>query len=316
MMDLYLDLIWLLNFAIDYLLLWLTAFIGRKGYKKWRLGLASALGASYILLLFLPPLDEYYTFITKCLLSFVIVYIAFGFGSVQQFFRSYLTFCFVSFVTGGGLLAIHYMLNSQYQVIQGIVATQTSGFGDPVSWLFVLIGFPLLFWFSQRQWQQNERLKLSSQGLADVELFFEGSKVLVKGLIDTGNKLYHPLNMKPVIIVEARSLKPVIPPHFLERLSRMDEWGKKEWDVEDKWLARLSFIPYRSVGQTGDILPTLAPDEVVIRYGDGVVRTDRVMVGLSPVPLSADGLFQAVIHPDLLQERLEKHIEQGEALQC
>lgn len=315
-MYLYLDLIWLLNFAIDYLLLWLTAHIGRKAYKRWRLVLASAVGSSYILILFFPPLAEFYSFLTKCLLSVVIVYVAFGFGTVQQFIRSFFTFCFVSFLTGGGLLAIHYMLNSQYQVMQGIVATQSSGYGDPVSWLFVLIGFPLLFWFSQRQWHQNERINLTSQILADVELYFDQSKVILKGIIDTGNKLYHPLNMKPVIVVEERSLKFVVPSHVLQALSRMDEWGKEEWAIDEKWLARVSFIPYRSVGQKGAILPTLTPDEVVVRFGQHAVRTDQVLVGVSPMPLSINGQFQAVIHPDLLQDGFKKQIEQGEALQC
>ena len=38
------------------------------------------------------------------------VWIAFGFSHVQKFFSTFLMFYFVSFVTGGGMLAVHYLL--------------------------------------------------------------------------------------------------------------------------------------------------------------------------------------------------------------
>lgn len=313
-MYLYLDLIWLLNFCIDYLLLWLTALFIRQPCQKWRLALAAGLGSSYILILFIPTLFNYYTFLTKCILSVLIVLVAFGFPSVERFIKSYFMFCFVSFVTGGGLLAVHYLVQSQHQIMQGMVATQSAGYGDPVSWLFVVIGFPLLYWFSKRQWKGIEGVKIKADFLVDVDIFIDQKRITVTGLVDTGNQLYHPLSKKPVMIVEAKQLESLVPQSVLSIIHHIDQWGGVKNGTDINWLNRLSIMPYRGVGQKMGLLCTLHPDQVIIRTKTDTFCTNDVLVGLSPSSLSRDGLFAAIVHPDLLRESALEEMKFGEVV--
>ncbi|MDQ0339233.1 stage II sporulation protein GA (sporulation sigma-E factor processing peptidase) [Caldalkalibacillus uzonensis] len=316
-MYLYLDLIWLLNFCIDYLLLWLTAVFRKMECKKWRLALASFIGSSYVLFLFIPSLQSYYTLLIKLLLSLVIVYVAFGFGSIQRYVKSFFTFYFVSFVIGGGLLAVHYVAGSNHQVLQGMVATQSSGYGDLVSWLFVVIGFPLMYWFSRSQWQSIERTKVKERVLVQVQVTINGQHVSCQGLVDTGNQLYEPFSKKPVMLMEAKILEAVVPREILE--AARHEQGITDWDqlhLPDHWLARLSLIPYRGVGRQMDLMLTFKPDEVVITSSDGTWSTRQVLIGINQEPLATDGLFQAVVHPDLVLSNEKSSTQYREAIKC
>ncbi|GGK15733.1 sporulation sigma-E factor-processing peptidase [Caldalkalibacillus thermarum] len=316
-MQLYLDLIWFLNFCIDYLLLWLTAVLRKLECKKWRLALASFLGSSYVLFLFVPPLQSYYTFWIKMLFSVVIVYVAFGFGSMQRFVKSFFTFYFVSFVSGGGLLAVHYILQSNHQLLKGMVATQSGGYGDLISWLFVAVGFPIMYWFSRSQWQSIERTKLKEQVLVQVQVKVGGQHVNCQGLVDTGNQLYEPFTKKPVMIMEAEVLKAVMPRKLLEAVQEgraVYEWDKLE--VPNLWLARLSLIPYRGVGQGMEMMLAFKPDEVTIITSLGCFQTKQVLIGINDQPLAADGLFQAIVHPDLIGSGQKTRTQFREAIKC
>lgn len=42
-------------------------------------------------------------------------------------------------------MGVHYFLASEVNVLHGAVVTFRGGYGDPVSWLFVVLGFPVSY---------------------------------------------------------------------------------------------------------------------------------------------------------------------------
>jgi stage II sporulation protein GA (sporulation sigma-E factor processing peptidase) len=305
-MYLYLDLILLLNFFIDYLLLWMTAIFRKVEVRKWRLAVASAIGSSYILFLFLPPLQFLYTFVVKIILSLVIVLVAFGYGHFQKYMKSFLMFYFVSFITGGGMLAVHFMLQSKHELIEGMIATQSSGLGDPLSWLFVVLGFPLMYWFSKSRWQQIEATKAKTDVLTQVTIYIKGEVIQCAGLIDTGNQLYEPITRTPVMMIEASCLENKIPDSIFKQLIKQHDLTNFELDhaVEDgDWLSRIRMVPYRGVQQGMELMIAIKPDYVELEQENRRYLSKKVLIGINIQPMSKDGIFQAIVHPAMLQNQ-------------
>lgn len=308
-MYLYLDLIWLLNFCLDFLLLWLTAVFRKLEFRWWRLAGASFLGSSYVLFLFIPPLQSFYTFVIKLLLSAVLIMVAFGFGQIQRFMSTFCTFYFVSFVTGGGILGLHFFLQSQHELMQGMMVTQFSGYGDPLSWLFVLFGFAFMLWFSRNRWKQIEKTKRTEHFLVDVNIYFGPTAISCRGLVDTGNQLTDPISKMPVMMLEGSLLREVVPSELLEHIVHLEiEMGAGMEKLQDfpQWVKRLRIIPYRGVQQGMKLMYAIKPDYVEIVQEDCTYGSDRSLIGINNQPLSREGTFQAVVHPDLLQTELKK----------
>lgn len=306
LMYLYLDLILLLNFFIDYLLLWLTATFRKVGVKKWRLTVASAIGSSFILFLFLPPLQSLYTFVAKIILSLVIVWVAFGYGHFQKYIKSFFMFYFVSFITGGGILGFHFLLESNHELLQGMIVTQSSGLGDPLSWLFVILGFPLMYWFSKTRWQQIEETKAKSDSLTQVFIHINGEVIQCAGLIDTGNQLYEPITRTPVMMIEASCLENKVPKPILNQLTKQNDLSNFKLDhvqVEGDWLSRIRVVPYRGVRQGMELMIAIKPDYVELEQENRTYLSKKVLVGINVQPMSKDGIFQAIVHPAMLQNK-------------
>lgn len=305
-MYLYLDLILLLNFFIDYLLLWMTATFCKVDVKKWRLVVASAIGSSFILFLFLPPLQSLYTFVAKIILSLIIVLVAFGYGHFQKYIKIFFMFYFVSFMTGGGILGFHFLLQSNHKLIQGMIATQSTGLGDPLSWLFVIVGFPLMYWFSKSRWQQIEEVKAKTGALIQVSIHISGQVIQCAGLIDTGNQLYEPITRTPVMMIEASCLANKVPGPILNQLIKQHDLSNFELDhveVEGDWLSRIRVVPYRGVRQGMELMIAIKPDYVELEQENRRYHSKKVLVGINVQPMSKDGIFQAIVHPAMLQNQ-------------
>ena len=148
------------------------------------------------------------------------VLMAFGYKRLRFFFENLLTFYFATFVVGGGLMGVHFLFQDQFLVLNQMVDTKSPQFGDPISWIFVLIGFPLLSYFSKARVDDLRMKNITFDQLVDVEVILNEQTLSMKGLIDSGNQLVDPLTKTPVMIVTADSLKEILPEGLME-LSKM-----------------------------------------------------------------------------------------------
>lgn len=239
----------------------------------------------------------------------LIIWIAFGFGNVRRFMLSFFMFYFVSFVTGGGMLAVHYLLQSNHVLMEGMMVTQSTGYGDKISWLFVVLGFPIMFWFSKSRWNQMEATKIKAHVIVTVKVSILSKEIRCLGLIDTGNQLYEPITRVPVMLLEANCFEEVIPDAIIQLQQKMkDHRMGLDFDTDgipEAWLQRLRMVPYRGVQQGMEFMLALKPDQVEIEYEEQIYRTERVLLGINQQTLSTDGQFQAIVHPALVQ-KMEK----------
>lgn len=304
-MVVYLDLIFAVNFLIDGALLLVTARIRKMPVKRWRVALSAFVGASYVVMMLVPSLTFMFTFLVKCLFSITMIWIAFGFGGLLPFLRNLGTFYLVNFAVAGGMFGIHYLLHSPSEVMNGILITRSGGsaFMIKVGAPLVVLAFVPLVWLFRTLFVSVKRRRDMTQFLAKVRIQIDDYESVCTGLIDTGNQLYDPLTRTPVMVVEAAHWRDVLPEAWMRRISRaeVDQLVAAIGTEPFVWQDRLRLIPYRGVNRGTQFMLAVKPDKVVIVHNDAEIVNEKVLIGLDGGKLCADGSYQAIIHPTLVQ---------------
>lgn len=305
----YLDVIWLLNFCFDALLLLLTAFILKRHVKKRRLIGGAFIGSSIVLLMFTPfsPIVE--NPVGKLAFSVVIVLVTFGFKRFRYFFQNLFSFYFATFLMGGGIIGAHSLLQSNSIVRNGVMITNQTGFGDPISWMFIVAGFPALWFFSKGRIEDIETKNIQYEERVRVQADLGGQTLHARGLVDSGNQLYDPLTKTPVMILHIDKLEPIFGEAETMIIQNADPMEAiEQLDDSFRFLDKMRLIPYRGVGQQHQFLLCIKPDHVTIMTKDEMISADKCLIGISTSKLSADGDFDAIIHPKMLSGKAIKHV--------
>ncbi|MGI9951137.1 sigma-E processing peptidase SpoIIGA [Moorellaceae bacterium AZ2] len=296
----YLDIVLLINLLMDYVILWATARLSQTATSIWRLLGGAAWGALYSLTIFYPAGEPWLWFTAKILVSLLMLFLAFYPVSWQKFLQAVGYFYLVSFVMGGAVLGALYLADS-------FTAPALAGGGIvignlPYGWLAMAVGAALflVYWgslFIKRNfWQSLLRLP--------VVIGFNGKRLALKALVDTGNNLRDPFTGRPVIVAEYGALRPLLPPELQWELP-----VPKEPELEKlvaslagtPWAARIRVIPFHSLGREHGLLLGFKPDEVIVFWEDRLIKVKDVVIGLCWQRLNPEGGYRALLHPDLLQ---------------
>ena len=148
-MTIYLDVIFLENIVINYIILYVTGLISKSIIKQKKILLGAAIGAAYSIIYYLLKLKFYSSFIVKIILSIVIIYVAFNSNSFKDLLKKVLLFYLTSFVFGGAAIAIIYMVNSQNitilnGVLVGSYTLKTILIGIVVAYFTIIIAFKII----------------------------------------------------------------------------------------------------------------------------------------------------------------------------
>ena len=294
-MVIYADLVLFINSFIDFFLLYLTAYIRKQDINFKRLVIASLLGGIYSILHLYTIASFIYSFSFKVLVSFVLIYVAFGFKHLVAFFRNILVFYVVCFLTGGVVIGLSYLLKKDLKVLDGSYL-----FTSPVtfSWFFVFLAFPLVFFYIRFFFNFLKERTTIYNFLTKVRVYINGEVIECTGLIDTANQLKDPLTRKPVIVVEYDLLASKLPKKICEVIFKKD--FKKEninilKELDDGWLKRFRIIPYKAAFKDKGLILALRPDKVEIFKDNTWHILEEVFISIDG-GLSSDGSYKAIIH--------------------
>jgi len=258
--------------------------------------LAAGIGGIYSMLYLWPEWAWAYMFPMKVAVSLVMVRISFGRQQWLQFLRNLGVFYLSCFIAGGTMIAIHYGWSGDTQVAGGVFFSDAQGWGSPISWGFIVIGFPIVWLYTRFSLQSIEEQQRVGQYMTPVRIQFGEEVRQVTGLIDTGNRLRDPLTRSPVILLELDSLIDLVP-DTLVRLVEEKRWEEGVSELSPEWITRVRLIPYRAAGVAGEMMLAIKPDQVEILEEDRWHKVDKVLIGIDVGRLSSDGTYQAIIHP-------------------
>ena len=273
MQTVYLDILFLTNWIIDYLLLLVTAGFAGRPFRRRRLALAAALGALLAIPAFFWPLEGGTALLAKGLLCAGLCALAFETLDPRQLLRLGLILLAVTLAFGGAALALAAMTAGRELIhIQGGAAY----IDLPLGTLLLSTGAAyclLSLVFSCA----GARRKGS---FVQISVSLGGREARLKALRDTGNLLRDPVTTKRVIVAEKKRLWPLFSPEERRALEGLDAGNAAQvfQKLGQEGGRRFLLAPYQAVGQPGALLLTLRPDRVTL---DGQPSQDY-LIGLSP----------------------------------
>ncbi len=294
----YLDEVIVVNLAMNYLILWLTARLLRKEYASNRMLLGALLGALYVLTVFLPVKDYSFTLVSKFFLSLAIIFAAFHPRRWQEFLSLLGMFYLVSFTVGGAVLACSFFLAMPVQTSDGVFTLPSfTGLNLVLPiFLVVLLGRWGMGYLEQKKWQHLFQVDLMIR-LMDKE-------VKVEGMLDTGNKLKEPISREPVVVVQYHALREILPQDVKEYFDETDDMFPdlmSEALTTSSLASRLCFIPYTSLGRKNGFLIGFRPQGLSLWEQDREIKVaQKAVIAVYLQPFSPQAQYQALLPPDLV----------------
>lgn len=274
----YIDVLFLLNLAVDYLLLLAAARITGERIVRLRLSLGALLGAGYAAALFLPGLGwmEH----PLCKLCCAVGMVLLSFGKSRRLLRLLLVFCGAGAALGGAVLALQMMGTGGLRLQNGVLYTD---FDVRILLVTTILSYVLLSLVFERAARHGG----ARRDLRAARLLMDERQITLTVLTDTGNTLTDPVRNSPVMVAEAGALAGLLP----EPLDAADPVGAMERVGDEGLKRRMRLLPYRAVGVENGLLLAVRVDRAVI---GGWTQTG-LLVALSPTPVSDGGGYQALI---------------------
>ncbi|MDD4571589.1 MAG: sigma-E processing peptidase SpoIIGA [Clostridia bacterium] len=292
------DVLWLINFCLDFILLWATAKAGRFPLKKPRLILAAVVGAFYGVCILVPQFSFAYLFPIKIGFSLLMIWLAFGALPLRSFCKAVLYFYLLSFTMAGAVLGGSSLLKSN-----GIDYFN----GYSIHWLSLLFAaFAAVFLV---RWAISYiRRNFRKESLIRKAVISIGSqKIQVNTFMDTGNELKDPVTQKPVMVVEYAALQNIFPKAFsrlYEKYAAVDVVKIVEKANVMNMGFNLRLIPFNAIGRDNGILLGIKPKRVVFKGNKGIedIMMRDIIICLYHRPLGKSKGYNAIINPMVLEE--------------
>lgn len=246
-MKIYLDIVLLENFIMNYIIIFSTAIISKSKINYTKIALASSIAGLYSIFNYLWNLENVESLLIKFLISILIILIAFDSHKVKIIVKQLILFYLVSFTFGGISFMLLFLINPTNIVFENGLLVGT--YPIKVTIVGGILGFVVIAIVS---YIIRDRLKTKSM-LCDLEIFYKGKYRKIKTMIDTGNLLKEPISQTDVIIVEKNSLRGIISDDILDHLNDIIQ-GKWLDSKEDIYAYKFKVIPFSSLGNDNGLL--------------------------------------------------------------
>lgn len=283
------------NFIINYLILYGTKSITKTRVKNKRIILTSIILAFYPFVIFFPELYFLTNFYTKVLISIVAVKCVFKEKSNALFLKQLSAFYIFSFVFAGASLGL-YFLNSNY-----LYDLELFNKNFPVKYLIlgVMLGGIMIKSILS---YYNEKIMIE-ESLLDILISFNQKTIKIKALIDTGNGLVEPFTNCPVLVVEYKYIRELIPEVFRRIYENkldndMDEIQKALTSTDEVFNIRL--IPFKSIGADSGMLIGFKPDYISILDDKYRGVYDELIIAIYNDILATDHQYGGLLNQEIM----------------
>lgn len=191
-MKVYIDLVVVVNYLFDLILLMSVNFILKRNISLKRMMLSSLIGEGTIILLFVS-LNRWLLMIIKVIWAMVICGVCFGYQDFNYFKKNLFYFYMVSMLLGGSVYFLKEQFDGCYLMVLGIG-------------IFLFYKYISSF----------HLLKNNYSNYYNGKLYFDSEHyILVHAYMDTGNKLIDPYSKKGIILVEKEKIMEYLPDKYL-----------------------------------------------------------------------------------------------------
>ena len=270
----YVDLLWLLNFVANHLLLLGAGRLAGAGLRRWRIALGAALGALYAVALFLPGMGWMSTL--PCKLAVAVVMVLCAYGGEVRLWRVLGLFFAASAALAGAVLGFEWLGNTTLTLQSGVLYTQM----DLRLLLVVFLACYFVFSLLLRRLGAH-----TGAELVHMELTFSQRVVSMTALHDTGLSLSDPVTNRQVVVAYWRDMAWLLPAGA--DVARPIECARL---CHDRGIHGVRLVPYRAVGVESGMLLAFPTQQVRVNGRD----MGSLLLALSPTPVSDGGAYQGL----------------------
>ncbi len=291
--EVYADLLFLINVGMDGLCLSLTARLLHRRPRLWRLLLGAAMGGLYaVLSLFLQTgmVLALGVDILVCLLMCAVVFSRREGRGVRGLLGAAAVYTALSMVMGGVMTALFNLCNRM-----GLSELLPNGGEGIGAWLFLVSSVvgSILSLRGGRFLRRSHKTQL-----CQVTVQVGDASLSVEGLVDSGNLLRDPAGGRPVICVSRAVSDELLSPELAAVMAA----GGTDMSVLNAPadIRRFRLIP-AGTATGGGILPGFRPDRITLTPEGGRAReVDAVIAVLSRAPDGAVGDVKALVPAELV----------------
>ena len=224
-MKIYIDLLILLNFILDFLLLMGVGIILNRQTNLKKIFISSIIGSITIISLFFS-ISSFSLFLIKLIISIIMVIVTFGYRDIYYTLKNLFYLYTICIILGG----FFYYINIEFNLLlntNGIV----------LNFIILLLCSPVVLYFYIKQIKD---IKLNYNNYYNIDVYLKNGKIIeLTAFLDTGNKLIDPYKKRPIILINK------------------DKLGVN-FNIENYLL-----VPYDTVDNHG-LLKCLVPDKIYI----------------------------------------------------
>jgi len=290
-LTIYIDVVLIENLIMNYIILLATGIILKIKIKHLRLITASLIGAIYTILTYVITIQIYSNFFLKFILSMMIIYVAYNPPNVKKMWKYLLVFYLTSFVFGGAAFALIYIVKPQDILMKNGLFLGTYPLKNVV--LAGIVGF-----ISVTTTFKIVKNKITKKDIyKEIKIEMNGKQIHLNAMLDTGNMLKDPITGNPVIVVEKIILYEILPKELLDNLEKIlgGELENISENIKDKYIKKLKFIPFSSLGRQNGMLVGIKPDFVEIVEEQKTQKRNDIIIGIYEKSLTKDGRYRALM---------------------
>ena len=190
-MTIYIDIILIINFIIDLLLLLSVSFLLKRRASLTRIIISSSIASLSTLLLFVIH-NNFLLLIYKLLTSIIMIIITFKYNNFHYFKDNLIYLYIISIVLGGTI----YLINNQISSINnGLIFTSNN---LKINLFLLIIITPIIIY---KYLKTTKNYQITYSNYYDIDIYYNDLCIKGTAFLDTGNNLKDPYFKRPIILI-------------------------------------------------------------------------------------------------------------------
>lgn len=251
-MTIYVDQMFLENFIMNYIILYITAKFSGVQTRWYRLISGAVIGAIYVIGSYIFGFYNKQLIIAKILLAVIMLVSSYKIKNIKNFFKALVFFFGITLLIGGASFGLAFLTNA-YMISEGGVL-YVEEFPVLILVLASITSIIIIKWIGIFLKSKINLKKL----LYNMEIRIFERKISTTVFLDSGHNVKESFTGYPVIIVEKTILKELIPDEIIDKIE------KNNFEFEEKWKRRLRIIPISTVSDKNEVLIGFRVDEGII----------------------------------------------------
>lgn len=266
-MVLYLDLIIIKEFIMDFILIITTVSVLKKKTSSYLIIISSLIGVLETILDILINFSIPIRWIIKIIVSILMIKIIYKTKDLKEFAKEIFVFYIVSFIYAGITISLMFSRSLNEFLNTGSMIGKYSSWIIILSILLSIILIKITFKLISKNIRKDNII-------CDLEICIDKKILNLKVLLDTGNLLKDPILRFPVVIVEKSILRDILESTNIKR--------------------KIYLIPYETLGSKNKVLFGIKPEYIRLSTNNNYVIKD-VILGLYDGKLSKCNSYKGLV---------------------